>query len=225
MIASNQDAQVLYSAQTFRLLLDTLARPGKISQLGYPQFLGTVPSYSTQSANGEQGINFYALGALLTLLDRETSFIIGANGQWLAAENDVVRWTLLRSSTNYAEAGEAAFALLCDSGSGALVRHLNMGTLLEPEMSATVFYCVEMIAEAGQDARDQASGATLELRGPGIEESRRVYVSGPQRADWDAMLATRRGYPLGIDSYLIDRDGRCIGLPRTTKIGFVDHDN
>jgi alpha-D-ribose 1-methylphosphonate 5-triphosphate synthase subunit PhnH len=225
MIASNQDVQVLYSAQTFRLLLDALARPGKINQLRYPQFLGTVPPYNVPSASSEQSSNFYALGALLTLLDRETSFIIGANAQWLPVENDIVRWTLLRSSTNYAAPGDAAFALLCDSGSGELIRHLNIGTLLEPEMSATVFYCVEQLAEAGQHQSDQTGGTTLELRGPGIAEQQRIRIWGPQHADWDAVLAARRGYPLGIDIYLVDRVGRCVGLPRTTKIGFVDHDN
>jgi alpha-D-ribose 1-methylphosphonate 5-triphosphate synthase subunit PhnH len=223
MIASNQDAQVLYSAQTFRLLLDALARPGKINQLHSSQFLATISPYNVPAASGEQHVNVYALGALLTLLDRETSFIIGANAQWLPQENAIVRWTLLRSSTNYAAPVEAAFALLCDSASGALIKHLHMGTLLEPELSATVFYCVEQLAVTGE--QEQANGITLELRGPGIEERQQIVVSGPQRADWDSILSVRRNYPLGIDIYLIDRAGRCVGLPRTTKIGFVEHNN
>jgi alpha-D-ribose 1-methylphosphonate 5-triphosphate synthase subunit PhnH len=207
------DEQRLYSTLTFRLLLDALARPGKINQLELPQFWGDAPSYRGQADSAPTPVNLHSLGALLTLLDRETTFAMAAGGQWLDRTDVAVRWTALRSGALVADADQAAFAFFCGAGNADLLSQLSVGTLLEPELSATVFFCVEQIAPT-----ELAESMALELRGPGIQEAQIIHVSGLQRADVEAILFARRSYPLGIDVYLIDASGRCIGLPRTTRI-------
>lgn len=202
------DQQRLYSTVTFRLLLDALARPGKVNQLELPPW-GDAPSY------GDTPINLYALGALLTLLDRETTFAMAASGQWLDRTDEAVRWAILRSGAVVAGADEAAFAFFCNGGNAEPFSLLSVGTLLAPELSATAFFCVETVAAETGDA---AQGVTLELRGPGIQAGETIHVAGLQRADVEAILFARRSYPLGIDVYLVDAGGCCVGLPRTTKI-------
>ena len=45
-------AQTLYSAITFRCLLDSLARPGKVNQLEYPHVFGEPPQLHVQAEHG-----------------------------------------------------------------------------------------------------------------------------------------------------------------------------
>ena len=221
MIGASQGAQTLYSTLTFRSLLDALARPGKINQLEIPHFTGEAPSYFSSALASHTPINMYALGALLTLLDRETTFMMAANGQWLARTEPAVQWTTLRSGSTMVDedqAQRAAFAFFCNGGNSKLLAQLSIGTLLEPELSATALYCVEQLASEENMGEPHGDHMTLELRGPGIQEVRIISVSGLTKSDVEAILFARRSYPLGIDVYLVDRTGRCIGLPRTTKI-------
>lgn len=207
---AQQDAYVFYSTRVFRVLLDSLARPGKVNQLEYPHFLKEIPA----DAVGTR-INFFALGALLSLLDRETSFILAAQNAWLPQESALAQWITLSSGAHVALPDQAAFALVCDRESGGLTKELYPGSFLEPENSATAIYCLERIAQNSDDLAGTTNTCTLELRGPGIEEKQIVHLQGLDEA---TLLATRHRYPLGIDVYLIDSAGRCIGLPRSTYV-------
>src|ERR1700751_4794287 len=91
--------QTLYSAITFRCLLDSLARPGKINQLEYPGFVGEAPYYHLQAREIAVPVNLYALGAMLTLLDREVTFAVAADGEWLADVAPLIQWLALRSGS------------------------------------------------------------------------------------------------------------------------------
>ncbi len=210
MEARGRNQHILYSATTFRLLLDSMARPGKINALEYPRFLGEAPSFSAQTT--ATPVNFYALGALLTLLNGEVSFMVAANEQWLPANSSVVQWLALRSDASVAKPEDAHFALFCDGRSGGMIAHLNEGTLLEPEEGATAFYCVEQLAS--EVDRDE-DWLTLALSGPGILAKHIVYVAGLGMDEIKYIHATRQHYPLGVDIYLVDVLGRCVGLPRT----------
>ena len=211
-----QEEQVLYSAITFRRLLDSLARPGKLNQLAYPSFLGEPPRYRTSLDATAVPLNLYALGALLTLLDREVSFVMTANGRWLDSDAPAVQWLALRSGSSVTAPGSAGFAFFCCGASNGLLAELHVGTLLEPESSATAIYCVERLAEVG---RPYIEGSMiLELTGPGIQKSQALSVLGLDKAEIELIRATRRNYPLGIDIYLVDAAGRCAGLPRTTRL-------
>ena len=216
MQSSGHNQQVLYSATTFRQLLDSLARPGKINSLAYPRFLGDPPSLHSQATATNLVVNFYALGALLTLLDGEVSFIVAANGQWLPANSPVVQWLALRSDASVAKPESAHFAFFCDGRSNGLLRELNIGTLLGPEESATAFYCVEQLASEGD--LDEEYWVTLALSGPGILSKNIVHIAGLSVDEIEYIDATRQHYPLGIDVYFIDALGRCVGLPRTTRM-------
>lgn len=201
-----------HSAITFRRLLDSLARPGKLNQLEYPTFLGDPPCYLSNAT--AIPLNFYALGALWTLLDREVSFVLAANGRWLDHNASTAQWLALRSGAGAAVPDAANFAFFCDGSSNGLLLELNRGSLLEPESSATAIYCVERLTMLGRFEETM----TLELTGPGIQERRAVSVAGLDRGEIELIQATRRNYPLGIDIYLVDMVGQCVGLPRTTKI-------
>ncbi len=207
-----------YGAATFRRLLDSLARPGKINQLDYPAFLGEPPVYFSAAANENVLINLFALGAMLTLLDREVSAGIIAEGGWLDQRTPAFNWLSLRSGAKAAEPEEANFVLVCEGDSGGLMARLARGTLLEPENSATVLYCVERLEHDLSRPAAWLTGLTLELAGPGIADLRELRVAGLEPPELELIRNSRRQYPLGVDVYLIDAEGQCVGLPRTTRI-------
>ena len=225
MRCTTVSAQTLYSAVTFRHLLDSLTRPGKVNQLEYPHFAGEPPCYHVQARGQAQSlqisVNLYALGAMLTLLDREVTFAVAANGHWLSHASPIVQWLLLRSGSALTPPESALFAFFCEGRSDGLITQLSRGTQLEPESSATAFYCVERLVEKAEELEENLDWLTLELTGPGIERMHRVSVTGLDRSEIKLINLTHQGYPLGIDVYLIDDLGRCIGLPRTTSIKLI----
>jgi alpha-D-ribose 1-methylphosphonate 5-triphosphate synthase subunit PhnH len=198
-----------------------MARPGKINQLECPHFLGEPPSSYVQARATDMSVNLYALGAMLTLLDREVTFAIAADGHWLSHTSSVVQWLTLRSGSSSTTPTSTNFAFFCQSSSNGLITQLNRGTHLEPESSATAFYCVERLVEKAEGLEENRDWSTLELTGPGIERMHRVSVTGLERSEIQLINLTHQGYPLGIDVYLIDSLGRCIGLPRTTSIKII----
>ncbi len=215
---------ILSSTTTFRYLVDSAARPGKLRKLGFPGFLGEAPLYFSGDLQKEVSVNLYALGVLLTLLDSEMSFAVAANGRWMDKTAPVVRWLAERSGAVLARADKADFALFCDGTSGGLLTDLNMGSLLEPEASATVLYCVESLVEANQPEAlaSSSAGLSLKLAGPGIVDSCQVQVAGLDKAELELIQATRQNYPLGLDVFLIDKAGQCMGLPRCTQLELLD---
>ncbi|GAC1403851.1 MAG: phosphonate C-P lyase system protein PhnH [Ktedonobacteraceae bacterium] len=216
---TEQEERIRYSAVTFRHLLDSLARPGKINTLEYPHVLGEPPFYHSTIALVP--LNLYALGALMTLLDQEVTFVLAANGTWLEQQDVTVQWIVVRSGAGVASPENATFAFFCDGKSGGLLTQLSVGTLQEPESSATAFYCVEQVSDAvGLLSDDERSNGCLqlELSGPGIKDVQSIRLAGLEREELQHILAMRQGYPLGVDVYLIDAVGHCVGLPRTTRI-------
>ncbi len=210
---SEQENRIHYSTITFRSLLDSLARPGKITVLEYPRGFDKLPRYSSSTTP----VNIYALAAMMTLLDKEVTFAIAVDGTWLPSQDELVRWIVLRTGSRVASPEDAAFAFFCGSKSDGLLRQLSVGTLAEPESSATAFYCVQQIGDAPSENEEQ-DRVKLRLSGPGIKDATALYTTGLEHGELQDILDMRQGYPLGVDIYLIDAVGRCVGLPRTTRI-------
>src|SRR5579883_1619086 len=94
------EAFVHYCARTFRNLLQSSARPGTIHELEYfhlPSQLRSSSGSHTSSTHAEETINPYALGALITLLDKEVTFAFALQERWLAADHPLTRWVMLRT--------------------------------------------------------------------------------------------------------------------------------
>jgi alpha-D-ribose 1-methylphosphonate 5-triphosphate synthase subunit PhnH len=210
-----------YSATVFRRLLDAMSRPGTIETIPFPDALSGIPEgddlVGVLSVNvGGYLYNRYALGALATLLDRETTFALGGAGGWIEWETSLSRWLERFGGGQMKGPSEADFALCLDGQSGALLPELRLGTEAAPEDGATAFICVsDLIGEP------MSGGTVLELQGPGIRETAIITVWGLPGVAQEAIVETRRAYPLGVDVILVDRHGRCAGLPRTTRVSMM----
>ncbi|PDW04956.1 phosphonate C-P lyase system protein PhnH [Candidatus Viridilinea mediisalina] len=204
MIAAPPTTQAYFNSRTFRILLDSLARPGTLGRLPPPP-----QGYDLPLLPAMQLPNHYAVAALLSLLDQGTSMAHAAGGLWLSAEHPLTRWFTLRSNAQVETPAYADYVLLHDPASAACLGDLKRGSLTFPEQSCTAFLCVAQLDE---------HGATWRLAGPGIAGSRTVGIPGLPANVLSVIMATRSDFPLGVDIFCIDVTGACLGLPRTTRI-------
>ena len=174
----------------FRAALEALARPGTATQVS-----GT-PAFPVSGAE-------HAYSLLLALADQEVTIGVLGGGETVA------RFASLGTGSRIAPWERAGY-VLCLDDPGAALRELQRGDIETPELGATAIIFVEALGIAG--------GLMLTLSGPGIAGFARVSVSGLSRATIAARNEACAVYPQGIDLFLIDSAGACIGMPRTTTV-------
>lgn len=175
------------SQQTFRALLNALARPGQpqpITQLTAPNGLGAG-----------------CAAAALTLFDLETTV-------WLqpGLSKAVHGWLLFHTGCKFTDHPRTAdFALIWDVQALPHLDAFHWGQPEYPEASTSLLLQLP----------DLSGGDSITLRGPGI--LREVDVNLPVGADfWSQWQAMTRCYPLGLDSWCFSRH-QVLGLPRTAR--------
>ncbi|WP_416827532.1 phosphonate C-P lyase system protein PhnH [Ectobacillus polymachus] len=181
---------------SYRKVIDSMARPGSISNLvdEVKKWEGVSPCFPS------------TLLLARMLLDTEVSFKVFSN-----QERPITRFL---HQLTYAKAVDTKHAdfifLLDDAPSGSLqlaVQEAKIGELMNPHTSATII--VETNALSNE--------AVLSLRGPGIQEVSFVKVDVSE--EWIAIRTDKnKEYPLGIDLIFVDREHQLLCLPRTTQV-------
>lgn len=202
------------SQKIFRVLLDSLARPGKINRL--PQISLAAPG----------GVNPYVLAIFRTFLDQQVSLAVLADQDSL--RKAVEDYLVLNTGCFTADITLADFICCLNGDSHGAVLRLKRGSSECPEASATILYQVESMSGTGReigrlgDLENRAHGESrivgLRLSGPGILDERELWLQGFGLEEVENLIATRAAFPLGVDALIVDRPGKIVGLPRTTKI-------
>lgn len=146
---------------------------------------------------------------LRILLDHEVAFSAIGRGAWQAEER-----LALATGASIVSPEEADFVLVLGGDSGGRMPGLKRGTLEEPANGATAVYAV------GKLTKEQGP-LTVSLSGPGVPGERLVGIDALARDELEAIRESRSGYPVGVDVYLVDGEGRVVGLPRTTRLEVV----
>ncbi|VVE75575.1 phosphonate C-P lyase system protein PhnH [Pandoraea sputorum] len=181
----------------FRAVLDALARPGQLRQVGQ------------RLAHSDEA-SVAARATLLALADAATPV-------WLQSPLGEVA-SALRFHTGApllsGEAGlaQAQFALLTDPASCPALERFAFGTAESPEHSATLIVDVPALSVG-----HTGDGLHLRLRGPGVQTHADVTVGGLDAAFWQARAALAPRFPAGLD-LLITAGDTVLGLPRTTHV-------
>lgn len=175
--------------QTFRVLLNAMARPG------------SVDSVSVHDLGGEHGA---ALSIAEALIDHEVNFAV-------VPERAEIIDAVLRQTGSRVAAPEDADYVICEAES--LARTLDLvkdGTLEFPDQSATVICRVTAI--------DGQGGERLRLSGPGIQTCVTVAIEGFS-PEAQAVMAERNSHtPLGIDIVFVTASGRVVCINRNTRL-------
>lgn len=177
-----QDAQ-----QTFRVLLDAIARPGCTYAVGVEM-------------EPPAGMVMGCAAACLTLLDLDVSL-------WMQPGwHEAVRsWLLFHTGCRVVTDGAIAnFALIHTWDTTLRFADFQLGTAEDPEHSTTLLIQLEQMV----------GGTPKTLSGPGIQSHQPISPHLPQ-SFWDDWTRNHQIYPLGVDVFLFHHQ-TVMGLPRST---------
>lgn len=180
------------SAHAFRAIMQAMARPGRIMELG-ADIEAPGPLLPSAAA------------VALTLCDFQTPV-------WLSpalANEQVIRYLRFHAGVPImAEEQTAQFVFT--TASELLPRLLLQGTHEYPDRSATL-----VIQVRGFESK------FVELSGPGIRGVEGFGVAGLGDAFWGAMVENHARFPVGID-VIFAAPGQLAALPRSTAIRMLE---
>ena len=191
---------VMDSQHVFRVLLDSMSRPGKVYELNSKQYRGTP-----------EGLNPFTLSVLKTLLDHRVTFSLGG----MFAPPEWISYLRINTGSSWAEQELADYVVFEAQNYTDGFTRLKKGSLEFPERSATALLSVTELHNA---ADGESFFIALTLRGPGVKDTTTVHVRGLDRRYIDALALMNVFYPLGIDVILFDDVGRVTSIPRTSKV-------
>jgi len=181
MLALDPIWQPAIQQTNFRLLLNAMAYPGRCFTLHAMPKNGSV-----------------ALSVLATLLDVDVT--LSDPYHLLRAED----WPMLQAKSI---AADKANYILCMASQPPKFTPM-LGTLSEPEKSATLILIINKLTDGEQ---------ILKLSGPGIKDVESLTLDG-FNSEWLLKREEWVGaFPLGVDMILVDEQ-QVVALPRTTKV-------
>ena len=177
--------------RSFRVLLDAMARPGRIHELDH--VLAAPPPAPLQPA---------AAAILMTLCDVDTPV-------WLSPEAAHVSFYLRFhcGATITADQREASFALVADAPALPPLRSFELGSDEYPDRSTTLIIQVSSLA----------AGSGAILTGPGIHDHVGLTPGGLGAAFWAERVALQELFPRGLDIVFVC-ETRVAALPRSTIV-------
>ena len=185
--------EVFDAQQHFRLILDSMARPGKINVI--PKMAVEPPA----------GINQASALAAFALLNTDVTFYAEGEGS-----SEIEGYIALNTTASPASVGDADFIFVDGMYEAGIVFDAKTGILPYPENSATFILSVTVISASDGDLK-------LTLKGPGIETTTEVYINGVNPEIFKAVREQNLEFPLGIDLIITDKENNIICLPRSNR--------
>ncbi len=182
------------SARAFRVILDAMARPGKISQL--PLVIDdSEPAFAT------------SMTALLSLGDHLTSIYLAVEFRRPEIER------LLRFHTGSQLVQDRSlcdFAVLTATEAESGLELWKRGNPEYPDQSATIIIQTTSLTQ----------GHAVEFSGPGIQSTATVRIANITPSFWKARAEVNAVTPLGIDMIFVS-PREILGCPRSTHVVHV----
>ncbi|OKS87151.1 phosphonate C-P lyase system protein PhnH [Mucilaginibacter polytrichastri] len=190
--------EIFDAQEHFRLILDSMARPGKIN---------VIPDLDIRMT---AGISKASTLIAFSLLNTDASFC--AIGE---LSNDIEEFITLHTTAKIETLQKADFVFVKGDQSAGFIAELKIGTLPYPEDSATIVVDVLNIS-----IDETADSIQLNLKGPGVKTIETVYVTGLNHAILDAVREQNYEFPLGIDLVLTDLENNMICIPRSNDFTY-----
>lgn len=174
----------------FRVLLDCMARPGKVGQL---------PATHPDASDDDN-----LLTLLGSLVDQEVAV-------WVCPGlSERIGQTLFsRTRARQAHLSQARYVVADRAGLHTAIAGANTGTIEYPDEGATVVAtCVSLLDGPVQ----------LTMSGPGVADTVELRVAGIPACDFGALAERNSDFPLGLDLILVSWEGMVACIPRSTQI-------
>ena len=192
--------EVFDAQEQFRLILDSMSRPGKINVL---------PDMDIEPPAGlNKG------GALIAFALLNTDVTFYAHGK---NDEEITGYIALNTTAGPVSVHEADFIFINGLHGAVVISEAKVGNLLYPEESATFVIDVDAISHQPIDG-----ALLLKLKGPGIKNEERVYIKGIHADLIEAVTELNTEFPLGIDMILTDVQNNLLCIPRSNQF-VVEH--
>jgi len=183
----------------YRALLQATARPGTIGQVD--DVAMDVPPQ----------LNRATVFIVLGLFSADSTF------SFKPGDDQATKFFQYETAAKPVADELADFVIVKDASVLDGIRHARLGTLLYPDLGATVIVQVGALSPA-----PIPGGLRLTLTGPGIETEAVAVVQGAPEALFELLQKQNAEFPLGIDTFLTCDSlsaGPCVlALPRTTRV-------
>ncbi|MEJ7801643.1 MAG: phosphonate C-P lyase system protein PhnH [Ilumatobacter sp.] len=190
------------SQRTFRLLLDAFSRPGRIVDLS-----------ALAAHHGVEPV----LLPVLALADLDTTVaVIDEPDRGVAFAEIVARSTNAPITRGL---DDADLVLASGTVTAAQIALLRCGDAWAPECGARLALRCTRLDDTD---RVPVGGIRLRVSGPGASSGRTVAVDGVAADVFDALQLANAEHPAGVDTWLIDGGGRCVGVPRSSSIEIME---
>jgi alpha-D-ribose 1-methylphosphonate 5-triphosphate synthase subunit PhnH len=184
--------KVLAAQSTFRSVMDAMARPGSVQQIG---------AVAGSPANLMRGTAAIAL----TLFDHDTPVWLDPS---MAETTGLAKWLKFHTGAPVvADASICSFALIGDPAALPALETFSCGTDEYPDRSTTLILQVKSLTQ----------GAAFELHGPGIDGSAILQATIQPHDLFERLAINAALFPRGIDVVLV-HDDRVVAIPRTTRL-------
>lgn len=185
--------------QTFRAVMNALARPGTLQPVD-----GLIEAPAPLSP--------VAAAIAVALADYETPLWLDDP---LAAAPDVAAWLAFHTGSRIIAApSQAAFALVADPAALPDIAGFALGSDIYPDRSTT------LILQVADFAANTAT-SRLRLEGPGIKGHAILAVAGLPADIVRRLAANHALFPRGVD-LLLAGSSSVAALPRTTRVTLVE---
>src|SRR5579871_2075329 len=184
--------KVLSAQNTFRSVMDAMARPGTVQQVA--------------AAVGTPGSVMRGTAAIaLTLFDHDTPIWLDAK---LSDTAEVAKWLRFHASAPVvADSSIASFALIANTAALPDFNRFSFGTNEYPDRSTTLILQVESLTQ----------GREYRLSGPGIDGIAVLRATLAPKDLFDRLAINAALFPRGIDVVLV-ADDAIVAIPRTTRL-------
>jgi alpha-D-ribose 1-methylphosphonate 5-triphosphate synthase subunit PhnH len=195
----------LASQAVFRVLLESLARPGRVLVL---------PAVGAEAGPGIVPLALAVIGSKVA---------VAGSPSW---QERICRAT----GAQPAGLEEADLVAIYGTAEAETISLLRRGSAAAPEDGAKVGLACGALSEGALSQGALSQGAlspggpgetTIELSGPGVPGRVRLGVDGVGREVFDALRAANAMFPAGVEVWLVDAHGRVAGLPRSARLAVV----
>ena len=182
----------------FRLLLDSMARPGKIVLL------------DDVDLNPPAGLNTASALITFALFNADVTFYIAPSF------SEGLSYLTYNTGSLSNSIDRADFVLLDSATSNVeLLEQMKVGEPEYPESGATLILLVESL---------NGNITGIELQGPGVDGIKTIYVDGLPKSWLATIKDINSEFPLGIDVILVDQQNQITCIPRSNQFKIIQNE-
>lgn len=198
MIRETNYDHLFESQKQYRTILDCMSKPGTLAILD-------------ADINGPKEINKASILVGFALLNNDVTFY-NSHTQ----KEEINTYLSLNTASSFSEIKEADFIFTSGLESNiSAIDQAKSGLPEYPEHGAFLIIDTAKISEKALE-----NGFKITLKGPGVKNTKDIFIEGLSQETLDALAEKNIEYPLGVDIIFTDLKGVILCIPRSNKFKY-----